>query len=281
MDSSLIVDSLVKSLEARLSFRDSAYTTNLANVKAQMAAQGLFNSGRRGIIFGESFRKEALERADTIIEQLRLARLSLSPDGIVQGESMMRSKVIDFFGRNLSAAAYKAEVGGHLIPIQGNMQQQALVNSFVSIVEESKAAAMTIVDSLITEIVVAARSAHAENDRQKPNYTNNFYAPVSGFAQGGSTIGSIAQENSSFTAEELADAISGIVVELLPQLEGDTKAKEKIEELGKTVDELKKGRTPFAKITRALNGLVTIENIAVNAPVALSKIQQLAHSLGI
>lgn len=276
----MIADSLVKGLEARLSFRDSVYVTSLANAKAQMVKQGHFNSGRRGIAFGEQFKKEALERAEIVIAQLRLTRLSLSPEGIVNDESAIRSKVLEFFRINLSAAAYKAEITGQLIPIPGNAQQQAVVSSFVSMVDASKAAAIAMVDALITEVVIAARSVHSENERQRPNYTNNFYAPVGGFAQGGSTIGSIVQENESFTAGELAEAVSGIVAELVSELGEESSAKKQIEELRNTVAELEKGKTPFARITRLLNGMVTIENIAVNAPVALSKIQQLAHSLG-
>lgn len=115
---------------------------------------------------------------------------------------------------------------------------------------------------------------------QSVTVTNNYHAPVASIAQGSNTIGSVSQTNALATPQEIAEAVSALlqilsnVATLSPESTGA------VSDLHKAEPELREGRVPFARITKAFEVLSKAQDIAMRAPEVIEGIHRLAQMLG-
>jgi hypothetical protein len=116
---------------------------------------------------------------------------------------------------------------------------------------------------------------------QAMNVTHNYHGPVASVAHGSNTIKSIAQTNASATSQQIADALAALIkaVPAGPRLASDTA--DAVSDLTSAEQELREGRVPFGKITRAVEWLGKAEDMALRAPEVASKLHQLAQMCGL
>jgi hypothetical protein len=116
---------------------------------------------------------------------------------------------------------------------------------------------------------------------QNLNVTNNYHAPVALVSQGNSnTIQGVSQTNSSATPQEIADAVGSLLKAIAMGDEVDTDTDAVVADLAQAETDLRAGRVPFGKLSKALQVLDNAEDIALRAPGVVSKIHALWQMLG-
>lgn len=275
--------SLKQYLESRLAFRKANLTDALQKLMGQMIKAGHSGSGRMGIAVAQVYEEEAKNRAEQIVADLRQIRTSWSPKQLVDAEHELKKEISDLFKNDLSeAAALSKQIGG----LQNRQQNSPapILQSFFDHSDMASKAAMSMVDATIGEIVAAARNdIAAQGPLERPSYVfqNTFNGSVGAVAQGGSTIGSVAQHSASATPQELAEAVSRIIRSLPDDLKSSSSIALAKAELGIAEKELEEGKAPLGRLMNALNIFSKAEDIAIRAPEVVQHVQSLATMLGL
>jgi hypothetical protein len=263
-----------------LTFREADLVEAVQSVISQFVKAGQNHGSRMGLYIAQAYEQEARQRAELIVDNLRLVRPSWSPTQLIDAQHDFRTIVLDLFKVNLSAAAQLAErMGG--MQAKRQQGQQGEVAAFLNQTDRASKAAVAIVDAVISEIVAAAGNdiaARAPTDR--PSYIyQTFQGPVASVANAGASVAQVSQTVSAATPLEIAEAVATLIRALSAETSA-TEAGQAKDELVAAETSLRGGRVPFASLARALEMFRKAEDIATRAPEVANHIAALARMLG-
>jgi len=276
-----LLDSLAQLLNSRLAFRESNLIESVQAVTSQFSKAGQGGGSRMGLYVAQAYEQEARQRAELIVDNLRLVRPSWSPAQLVDGQHDLRTTVLDLFKANLSEAAQLAErMGG--MQAKRQQGQQGEVTAFLHQTDRGSKASVAIVDAVISEIVAAAHNDMAARaPAERPSYVyQTFQGPVASVANAGASVGQVSQTVSSATPIEIAEAVAA-VLRILPADASSADAAAAKDDLVATEKELRTGRVPFASLMRALDMFGKAEDIALRAPEVANHLGTLARMVGL
>lgn len=277
-----LLTSLKKFMESRLAFRQANLIDELQKLMGQMIKAGHLGGGRRGIEVAKVYENEARNRAELLIADLRQIRTSWSPKQLVDAETELSKTISDLFKNNLSEAADLSKQIGQL----QNAQQDSpasILQSFLDHADKASKIAVSMLEAVISEVVAAAKNDVAARDpTERPSYVfqNTFNGSVTSFAQGTNTIGSVNQQNSTATIQELAEAVARIIQVLQTTTNLSNDAAQAKSELIIAEKELKEGKAPFGRLMGALKIFSKAQDIALKAPETVQNLKTLASMLG-
>lgn len=111
--------------------------------------------------------------------------------------------------------------------------------------------------------------------------TNNYHGPVASVAQGSNVIGSVSQTNASATPQDIAEAIARLVQALPTGQPLGPETNSAISDLANSEMELRAGRIPMGRISKAFGLLGKAEDLAIRAPEAAARLRELGQILGL
>lgn len=152
----------------------------------------------------------------------------------------MRRKIIEQIG-------FQCDVQLHVSTVAVSAVVEAVRNKVLDWTLQLEAAGITGQGLTFTpEETRAAQSMAVQH---------HYHGPIASIAQGSSHVGSVAQTNSSATPQDIADAIAHLLQSMPVGVATASNVVEAASELAASEKELRDGRVPFGRITKAVETL--------------------------
>lgn len=276
-----ILGPLGNQLFRRLEFRYGPFKDTVRGLQNRAAQEGLARSGGFVRRLVNVFRTEAQDRSEVIEQVLRSFRLSCSPSDIISLHEGLCTLLQITMKQTLVYAGNDCRAA--LGPI-GLIFTQDIHKIFEDELLKCEGNCLGLMQGLVDEVVMAAKTyITAAQERDRPTYTisNQFAGPVASVSQGTSSVGSVSQTNASASPTEIADAILVLLIAIKAHEALNPETMHVVAELSETQTELRTGRSQIGRISRALDVLSRIQDIALRAPDIVGKTHDLLQMLGL